>query len=158
MKPQGTVVSIHIAPTGAAAMRSVSEAQAVAGKGLEGDRYFSRLGTYSDRPGTGRDVTLIELEAVEALKRDYQVELEAGRSRRNIVTRGVALNHLVDKTFKVGDAVLRGVRLCQPCAHMEKLSAKGAMRGLIHRGGLRAEIVRGGMIRAGDAIELETGA
>ena len=154
MNATGTVVSVHIAATGAAPMKSVSEIQVVAGKGIEGDRYALKLGTYSNQPGSGRDVTLIEIEAIEALRRDYQINLEPGATRRNLVTRGVALNHLVDVEFTVGDAVLRGTRLCDPCAHMEKLTVKGAMRGLIHRGGLRAEIVRGGLIRAGDAISL----
>jgi MOSC domain-containing protein YiiM len=124
----------------------------VAGRGLEGDRYYHQLGTYSNQPGSGRDVTLIEMEAVEGLRRDYQIELDPAQSRRNIVTRGIALNHLVEQEFRVGDVVLRGTRLCEPCVHMEKLTVKGALRGLIHRGGLRAEIVKGGTIRVGDRI------
>ena len=124
----------------------------MAGKGLEGDRYYSKLGTYSNETGSGRDVTLIEIEAIEALKKDYEVQLDAGQSRRNIVTRGVALNHLVEREFRIGDVVLRGTRLCEPCAHLEKLTVKGAMRGLIHRGGLRAEIVKGGVVHVGDVI------
>jgi MOSC domain-containing protein YiiM len=155
MPGQGNVVSIHVAPTGAAPMKSVASAQVVVGRGLEGDRYYSKLGTYSNQAGSGRDVTLIEMEAIEGLKRDYQIQLGPGQSRRNIVTRGIALNHLVEQEFLVGDVVLRGTRLCEPCAHMEKLTAKGAMRGLIHRGGLRAEIVKGGTIRVGDVIKSE---
>jgi MOSC domain-containing protein YiiM len=153
MAGQGTVISIHIAPTGAAPMKSVTNAKAVAGRGLEGDRYYSKLGTYSNQAGSGRDVTLIEIEAIEGLKRDYEVQLDSGQPRRNIVTRGVALNHLVEQEFRIGDVVLRGTRLCEPCAHMEKLTVKGAMRGLIHRGGLRAEIISGGSIRVGDTIQ-----
>ncbi len=152
MNDKPTVLSIHIAPAAEAVMTSVKEIRAVKSKGLEGDRYAAKLGTYSKDPGSGRDVTLIESEAIEALKRDYQVELGAGASRRNIVTRGISLNHLVDKEFRVGEVVLRGTRLCEPCAHMEKLTVKGALRGLIHRGGLRAEIVKGGTIRVGDVI------
>lgn len=133
-------------------MRSVANAQVVVGRGLEGDRYYSQLGTYSNQPGSGRDVTLIEIEAIEGLKRDYQIQLEPDQSRRNIVTRGIALNHLVEQEFRIGDVVLRGTRLCEPCAHMEKLTVKGALRGLIHRGGLRAEIVKGGIVRVGDVI------
>jgi MOSC domain-containing protein YiiM len=158
MTEQGTVISIYIAVTGAAPMKSVTTAQAAAGKGLEGDRYYSKLGTYSNQAGSGRDVTLIEIEAIDALKRDYDVELDASRSRRNIVTQGVPLYHFVGKEFKVGDVVLRGTRLCEPCAHMEKLTVKGAMRGLIHRGGLRADIVMGGTIKVGDRILPEGGA
>ena len=152
---QGTVVSIHIAAIGSAPMKSLREVQAVVGKGLEGDRYAAKLGTYSNDPGSGRDVTLIEIEAIEALRRDYQITLDAGLTRRNIVTRHVCLNHLVGQEFSVGSVVLRGSRLCEPCAHMEKLTAKGALRGLIHRGGLRAEIVKGGMIRVGDIVKPE---
>ena len=152
MNDKPTVLSIHITPSAAAAMTSVKEVRAVLGKGLEGDRYAAKLGTYSKDPGSGRDVTLIESEAIEALKRDYNVALQAGDSRRNIVTRDISLNHLVGKQFRVGEVVLRGTRLCEPCAHMEKLTVKGALRGLIHRGGLRAEIVKGGTIRVGDSI------
>jgi MOSC domain-containing protein YiiM len=153
MTKQGEVIAIHVATTGAAPMRSVANAKIVVGRGLEGDRYYSKLGTYSNEAGSGRDVTLIEIEAIEGLKRDYKVQLEPGQSRRNIVTRGIALNHLVEQEFRIGDVVFRGTRLCEPCAHMEKLTVKGAMRGLIHRGGLRAEIVKGGTIRVGDVIE-----
>jgi MOSC domain-containing protein YiiM len=153
MNATGTVVSIHVASTGSAPMKSVSEVWALAGQGLEGDRYALKLGTYSNQPGSGRDLTLIEMEALEALKRDYQITLEAGLTRRNIVTCGVYLNHLVGQEFKIGEVVLRGARLCEPCAHMEKLTVKGAMRGLVHRGGLRSEIVKGGMIRVGDKID-----
>jgi len=152
MNGQSTVLSIHIAPTAAAIMTSIREVRGVVGKGLEGDRYAAKLGTYSKDPGSGRDVTLIEVEAIEALKRDYHVELDAGESRRNLVTQGISLNHLVDKEFRVGEVVLRGTRLCEPCAHMEKLTRKGALRGLIHRGGLRAEIVKSGTIRVGDSV------
>ena len=155
MTGHGTVVSIHVATTGAALMKSVTTAQAVVGQGLEGDRYYSKLGTYSNQAGSGRDVTLIEIEAIEGLKRDYEIQLDPGQARRNIVTRNVALNHLVEQEFRIGDVVLRGTRLCEPCAHMEKLTVKGAMRGLIHRGGLRAEIVKGGTIQVGDLIELK---
>ena len=152
MNARGAVVSIHIAPAGAAPVASVGEIQALTGKGLEGDRYYLKTGTYSKTPGTGREVTLIEIEAIEGLRREYEIDIDAAQARRNIVTRGVALNHLIDRDFAVGEAVLRGTRLCEPCAHLEKLTVKGLMRGLIHLGGLRAHIVRGGLIRVGDVI------
>ena len=152
MSVRGTVLSIYIAPAGEAPTVSVGEIQAIAGKGLEGDRYFRKTGSFSKTPGSGREVTLIELEAIEALTREYQIDIDPGQARRNIVTRGVALNHLIDREFAVGEVVLRGTRLCDPCSHLEKLTVKGIMRGLIHRGGLRADIVRGGMIRVGDTI------
>jgi MOSC domain-containing protein YiiM len=129
--------------------------RAVAGKGLEGDRYFNQVGTYSNHPGIGRQVTLIEIEAIEALKQDYDIELNPGASRRNIVTRGVALNHLVGREFKVGEVRLRGDRLCEPCSHLQKLTQQGVMRGLIHRGGLRAEILTAGVIRVDDVIDTD---
>src|SRR5512139_187584 len=151
MASGGALVSLHMAPGAGADMRTLTEVVAVAGRGIEGDRYFNRTGTYSNHPGTGRAITLIEIEAIEALAREYDVRLSAGLARRNLVTRGVALNHLVGKIFAVGAVVLRGMRLCEPCLHLEKLTAQGAARGLIHRGGLRADIVKGRMIRIGDA-------
>ena len=158
MSAQGTVVALYLAPAGEAPMKSVKEARAVSGKGLEGDRYFNRTGTFSHQSGTGRDVTLIELEALEALQRDYAIELNLGQSRRNIVTRGMPLNHLVGIEFAVGGVTLCGTRLCEPCSHLEKLTRKGTMRGLIHRGGLRADIVAAGVIRVGDTIHLKASA
>jgi MOSC domain-containing protein YiiM len=152
MNLEGTVVSLYIAAAAAAAMEPMAEVRAMPGKGLAGDRYFSRIGTFSDQPGTGRDVTLIEIEAMEALQRDYDIELDPGQSRRNIVTRGVPLNHLVGIEFAAGAVILRGTRLCDPCSHLEKLTRQGTMRGLIHRGGLRADIVTDGVIRVGDKI------
>ena len=151
----GNVVSIHVAASAAAPMKTVTEIRAVAGKGLEGDRYFSQAGTYSYQHGSSRHVTLIEIEASEAVKRDYGIELAAGESRRNIVTRGVALNHLVGKQFSIGEVRLRGTELCEPCAHVERLSRKSVQRALIHRGGVNAEILAGGVIRVGDAVEVE---
>ncbi|MGE5219515.1 MAG: MOSC domain-containing protein [Chloroflexota bacterium] len=152
MQALGSVMSLHIALTGAAPMLTVSQVRAIAGLGLEGDRYFAGAGTYSKDPGSGRHVTLIESEAIEGLKREYGVEIAPNQTRRNIVTRGAALNHLVDREFFVGPVRLRGMRLCEPCTQLERLSARGALRGLIHRGGLRAEILTGGIIEIGDAI------
>jgi MOSC domain-containing protein YiiM len=152
MSARGTILSIHIAPTGSAPILSVAEVREIAGKGLKGDRYYLQTGTYSKTPGTGRQVTLIEIEAIEALRREYEIDIDAAKARRNIVTRGVALNHLVDREFAVGEVVLQGTRLCDPCSHLERLTVKGTQRGLIHRGGLRADIVRGGTIRNGDII------
>lgn len=152
MEIAGTVVSLHIAPAGGARMQTLQQVKAVTGRGLEGDRYFSTLGTYSNRPGAGRHVTLIEVEAIEALKRDYAIDLPPALSRRNIVTRGVALKHFVGRELKIGEAILRGMRLCEPCSHLEKLTRPGVLRALIHRGGLRADVFTGGTIRVGDSI------
>ena len=156
MNDLSSVVSLHIAPTGAALMQTVGAVQAVVGRGLKGDRYFAGLGTYSNDPGSGRHVTLIEVEAIEGLKREYDVEITPSQSRRNIVTRHVALNHLVGREFLVGAVLLRGTRLCEPCSHLESLTVRGTLHGLIHRGGLRADIITGGTIRIGDSIAIPT--
>jgi len=149
----GQIAFIQISPMATEKLASVREIRAVVGEGLEGDRYFKKIGTYSNTPGGGRDVTLIELESVEALKRDLNIELEPAQTRRNIVTRGVPLNHLVGKQFRLGrEVLLRGVRLCEPCDHLETLSLRGVREGLLHRGGLRADIISGGTIRVGDPI------
>ena len=150
---KGTVVSIHVASEAEGRMVAVKETRAMPGKGLEGDRYFSQSGTYSVKPGADREVTLIEAEALEALRRDYGVTLEPGESRRNITTRGVPLNFLVGKEFTVGPVSLLGIRLCEPCGHLEGLTKEGTRAGLVHRGGLRAQILTEGVIRAGDAVE-----
>jgi MOSC domain-containing protein YiiM len=149
---EAVIVSIHIAPSAAAPTKSVDSVRALAGNGLEGDRYCNEAGTYSYQRGSARQVTLIEVEAIEALKRDDGIEIDPGASRRNIVTRGVALNHLVGREFKVGGVALRGVELCEPCAHLQKLTLQGVMRGLVHRGGLNAEILTDGLIRVGDTV------
>ena len=123
------------------------------GKGLEGDRYFKQVGTYSNRPEPGRQVTLIEIETIEALKRDLNINLGLGDSRRNIVTRGAPLNHLVGKQFRVGSVTMRGTRLTEPCSYLESLTMKGVRSSLEHRAGLSAQILDGGTVRVGDPIE-----
>ncbi len=150
---EGTVNSIHIAPAAAKPTVSVNEARAVPGKGLEGDRYFSKEGTYSAREGPDREITLIEIETIEALERDYSLKLDPGAARRNVVTRGMALNHLVGREFTVGEVTLRGIRLCEPCNHLASLTDDKVKPGLVHRGGLRAQILSEGIIRPGDAIQ-----
>jgi MOSC domain-containing protein YiiM len=150
---KGSVVSIHIARGAADPTQSVSEARVVMGKGLDGDRYYHGCGTWSSHPGTGRHITLIESETLEALERESGIILAPGASRRNVLTRGVPLNHLVDRNFHVGQAVLRGMRLCEPCKHIEDLTQPGVIAALLHRGGLRAEVFQEGIIRVGDTVE-----
>lgn len=134
-------------------MTPVDAARAVPGRGLEGDRYFAKRGTYSRKDGADREVTFIESEALEALERDYGLTLEPKESRRNVATRGVALNHLVGRRFRVGEVTLLGLRLCEPCGYMERMSGQPVREGLVHRGGLRAQILTEGWIRVGDAVE-----
>lgn len=148
----GRLETIHIAPEATGPMVAVAEVRGVAGRGLEGDRYFQGLGTFSKHPGSGREVTLIEAEALEALARETRIALASGVSRRNLVTRGVPLNHLVGRRFLVGGVLLEGTRLCEPCAHLESLTQTGVCRALVHRGGLRTVIVGEGTIRVGDPV------
>jgi MOSC domain-containing protein YiiM len=147
---EGEVHEIYVAPEATGPMRSLRETRAVEGRGLEGDRYFDGVGTFSNKPGTGRQITLIEQEALSAAS--GEARLAPGESRRNIVTVGVPLNHLVGKRFRVGEAVLVGTRLCEPCAHLAKLTGMDVMKAFAHRGGLRAEVVEGGAITVGARV------
>lgn len=149
---QGHVSAIYVTPAAEAAPQAVAEVRAVRGRGLEGDRYFTREGTFSDHSGDGREVTLIEREVIDALSVDLGIDLTRGEHRRNIATCGVPLNHLVGQSFRVGTAVLRGTRLCEPCSHLARVTQPEVLPALVHRGGLRADIVRGGTIRAADSI------
>jgi MOSC domain-containing protein YiiM len=148
----GVVEAIFVTAEAGGSPERVEEAVAVAAKGLEGDRYFRAEGTFSDHGGNGRDVTLIEAEALEALAHEDGIELAPGASRRNVVTRGVSLNDLVGKRFRVGAVECVGRRLAEPCTHLEQLTQPGVLEGLVHRGGLRADIVRGGPIAVGAPV------
>src|SRR5450755_1876390 len=147
----GTIESIYIAPAAAAPTVAVKEALAIPGVGLDGDRYALRQGTFF-KPEPDFELTLIEAEAIEALQRDYNVELAPGEARRNLVTRGVALNHLVGRDFQIGEVKVHGIRLCEPCDHLQRLTGRQVIKGLRHRGGLRAQILTQGAIRVGDSL------
>lgn len=149
----GEVLHIHVAPTAEATPTRVNSVRAEPGRGLEGDRYYAGTGTYSEKGGPGREVTLIASEVIEALEAEFGVKLAPGQSRRNITTLGIDLNDFVDRELRVGEVVLRGVRLCEPCEHLEGLVGQAnTMRALVHRGGLRCDIISGGTIRVGDQI------
>jgi MOSC domain-containing protein YiiM len=145
---QGQLLAIYIGDTKRADLQRVERVEAVAGHGLVGDRFFRREG--EGKPE--QEVTLIESEALAGLARDDGIELEPARSRRNLLTRGVPLNHLVGREFAVGEVRLRGVELCEPCGHLEMLTVVGIKKGLCHRGGLRAQVLQGGTLRTGDVI------
>jgi MOSC domain-containing protein YiiM len=148
----GTVVAIHIAPVAEAPMESLAEVRAIPGRGLEGDRYFQKQGTFW-KADPDVEVTLIESEAFDGLRRETDLDLDPSAGRRNIVTRGVALNHLVDREFQIGEVRLRGLRLCEPCRHLQKVSGKpGILGAMIHRGGLRAQILSEGTVKVGDPV------
>jgi len=152
MPSTGTVRAIHVAPEQGAPTERVDRVRAVAGCGLEGDRYYRADGTFADREGS--DVTLIESEALAGVERDYEIDLEPGVHRRNITTEGIALNHLVDVQFRIGEVVCEGVERCEPCSSLEShLAENGIREALVHRGGLRARILEGATVATGDRVE-----
>ena len=146
----GLVIAIYIAPVATKLPEQVDSVRAIVGAGLEGDRYCSGQGTWSHWPGGGRQITLIEEEVLAALEKSPG--LTGAQARRNIVTSGVRLDELIGFEFRVGEVVLTGLRQCEPCAHLENLTSRGVAAALEGRGGLRADIVRGGVIRPGDKI------
>jgi MOSC domain-containing protein YiiM len=154
---EGQVAAIYVAPNEGAPMEPRDEVVALVGKGLDGDRYAIEAGKYSGTKVGKRAVTLIEREAITAANDTYDLGLTEQESRRNVVVEGVPLNHLVGREFTVGGARLRGYDLSEPCVYLEELTGKPARRALIHRGGLRAEILEGGPIRVGDPVRPEAG-
>lgn len=148
---KGTVESIHVASAAKAPSRTVDQTLAIPGVGLDGDRYALKQGTFY-KPLPEYELTLIEAEAIEACRRDYKIELAPGDARRNVVTRGVPLNHLVEREFRIGAIRVKGIRLCEPCGHLEAVTGQPVIKGLRHRGGLRAQILTQGMICVGDTI------
>jgi MOSC domain-containing protein YiiM len=136
-----TVVAIHIGPPGALELRSVESVHALAGKGLEGDRHF-----YPGGAARGRALTLVEQEVVE------EVGLPPGGTRRQLTVRGVRLNDLVGKRFRVGEVECYGVELCEPCLHLQKLTRPGIIEDLVHRAGINADVLTDGTISVGDPI------
>ena len=145
------LLGIYLAAQAAELPRSVGRVWALAGRGLEGDRYAAGSGTFSDRPGK-RDVTLIETEALQAYERESGKKLSAAETRRNLLTQGVRLNDLVDREFQVGAVRLRGLRLSEPCTHLARLTHPETLGGLVHRAGLVAEVLSDGELRVGDEI------
>ncbi len=150
----GKVLYIYTAPTAGAKLEDRDSVTAVPGKGLEGDRYAALQGVYSEETATpDREVTLIEAETIEALRDEHGIDVHPSQTRRNIVTRGIALNELVGAEFQVGEVALRGIRLCEPCAYLQDLlGIEGLVKVLVKRGGLRAQILSEGTIRIGDPI------
>ncbi len=135
-------------------MLSLSEVRALAGIGLEGDRYASGAGRYSTHPGSGRELTLVEAEIIDELRAENGVDLSPGETRRNVTTRGVRLNALVGRRFLIGDVLCEGTRLCEPCDYLAGLTGKPLIKPLTHKGGLRANILTEGTIRVGDEVRI----
>jgi MOSC domain-containing protein YiiM len=151
-RTRGRVEAIAVARAAEAPMSLLDEAVALAGRGLEGDRYFAGAGTFSNPDSNGHDLTLIEAEQLEAVALASGHTPTAEDARRNLVTRGIDLNALVGRRFTVGEVECAGRRLCEPCAHLERLTEVGLLRALVHRGGLRADILSDGRIEVGDDI------
>ena len=158
MDRTGRVEYVHVAPDSGEPMTSKTEVEAVAGRGLRGDRYFENEGLWNvlDEEGDTQEasqVTFIEGETLDAVEREAGVDLDPAAHRRNVTTREVALNHLVGERFRVGDAVCEGVSLCEPCGYLQSMTGEpDLVDALTHRGGLNAAIVESGGVRAGDDI------
>lgn len=152
----GTITGIYVTDGEGQPMRALEHVEAIAGVGLEGDRYANGIGHFSPkpRPDGGRQITLIEEEAVEAAAEATGLDFTPRESRRNLATRGVALNELIGQRFRIGDTVIDGLDYCHPCTYLEGVTDKPVMRPLINRGGLRAKIVEGGTLATGDEIEI----
>jgi len=142
----GSVAGILVAPDAEAPMERLGDVQAIAGRGLVGDRYVEGRGTFS-KPGRGYQLTLVQDEVLAG------IDLPWEQARRNIVTRGIDLNQLVGRRFTIGPVECVGRRLAEPCSHLERLSRPGILRPLVHRGGLRADILTGGRIAVGDPVD-----
>jgi len=156
MITDGRLIGIHVCAQAGATLQPLSQVRVIPGRGLAGDRYATGGGTFSDRPGK-RDVTLIESEVLENYRLETGKELTPAESRRNLLTRGVRLNALVGQEFEVGPVRMRGLRLSEPCTHLMRLTHPETLRGLVHRGGLIAEILSEGEIAVGDQIKQPTG-
>ena len=146
---QGRVEQINIGPE-RELPAPVDRVRALAGRGLEGNRYF-----FDDAP-PGRALTLIAAEALEAFQAETGIPLTAAESRRNVLTRGVDVNALVGKRFRVGEVECLGIELCEPCKHLESVTHPGVLKGMVHRAGLNADILTDGEIAAGDAVVVES--
>jgi MOSC domain-containing protein YiiM len=149
---RGVVLSIHVTDGGGEPMRPVDRIRAIAGVGLEGDRYALGTGHYSGDPNVDRQVTLIEVEELEVLEKELGIVLAPGETRRNVTTRGIRLNDLLGRRFRIGDVECEGTRLCEPCQYLTDLLGKPVLAPLVHRAGLRARILTGGEIAPGDEV------
>ena len=153
----GLVEHLHITARAFLPMRAQESIALVAGRGIEGDRYMLGIeqGFYSEKPEEGRQVTLFEAEVLEAIQRDYGVELLPEEHRRNVTTRGVPLNWLVGRRFRIGPCLVEATRLSVPCRHIEEILDKQVFDPMIHRSGLNCRILKGGTVRVGDAVRPE---
>lgn len=149
-EPAGKVVEINISPERDVLPRPMERVRAVAGRGLEGEyHFFTGAGAQAERD---RELTLIATEALDALDAEHGLQLSPAESRRNIATRGIDLNRIEGRRFRVGEVECEGIELCEPCRNLVRLTEPGVLRGLVHRGGLRAAILSEGEIAVGDEV------
>ena len=152
---QGTVLSINTAPDAGHPLVEVPDVYAVPGRGLKGDRYFFEQGSFSRWPGPHRDVSLIAVEDLKHIENESGIVLSVQDSRRNILTQDVPLRDLLKKEFYVGNVLMRGERLCQPCKYLARLlNEPHLVKAMINKGGIRARILSEGTIRKGDLVKL----
>jgi MOSC domain-containing protein YiiM len=152
----GRLEAIHLADRVGAPVRAVESAAARAGVGLAGDRYGDLAEARVSPNGNDRgDVTLIEAEQIEWLAAETGIQLAPGETRRNLTIRGIRLNDLVGRTFRIGSVRAEGLRLCEPCAYLQEQIGKPILEPLVHRAGLRARLLDDGELHVGDPIEVE---
>ena len=150
----GRLVQIYVAPAAGAPVTPVAHAEALAGRGLAGDRYGAGAGSFSRWPGKGRALTLVAAEALAEAEAEFGVAMMHGEHRRNLVVAGVDLRALLGGEFRIGGATFRGARVCAPCKYLVRVTGQPrAFEALVGRGGIRAEVVAGGQIAVGDAVE-----
>jgi len=150
----GKVVGIYIAQKQGEQTVLVEQVHVVPGLGIEGDRYFNKPANPAGKTNTGREITLIELEAIDSLRDDAGIPLTPDQTRRNLITSGIALNDLVGRLFFIGNIQLRGVRLCEPCQYLADRTDPRILKAMAHRGGLRADIITEGNIHIDDTITI----
>lgn len=153
----GKIVSLLISKDINSPMQNVNQVVLEEGKGIFGDRYYNQEGTFSNKGKVepDRDVTLIEIEKIEEFNKNYNQNIIKEEFRRNIVISNCDLNSLVDKEFQIGNVILKGIRLCEPCKYLEeKLEAKSLLKGMVHKAGLRAQIIKGGSIDLNSQLEI----
>ena len=149
---RGIVAGIYISPIKGAPNNYVEQIHVVPGAGIEGDHYFYIPGPNKTPPKPGFQLTLIELEAIEAISKEDGITFTPDQTRRNLVTRGVSLNNLVGVVFSIGKIQVRGIRLCEPCNKLAKRIDPRIEQSMAHRGGLRVEILTDGIIYLNDPI------
>jgi MOSC domain-containing protein YiiM len=148
----GTLLEIWSTPAAAGPMRRLSAGRLVAAAGLEGDRYALGGGTWARYPDLEKQLTLIDADDVAAVAAETGAALTPGDTRRNLVTRGLALPDLVGRWFAVGDALLFGMKRCPPCTHLERLTGSRLVKAMAYRGGVNAAVFGGALIAEGDTI------